>query len=77
MASDLKQVLTRLSEEPEYLSRFKSSPEEIMTEAGLSEEDKTILITGDVNRMRAALTDEGAQAFTVTVVIVAVVIIAR
>jgi hypothetical protein len=52
----LMAFLVRLAVEPQTLSEFVSDPEAAATKAGLSDEDRMILFSGDQNRIYAALT---------------------
>jgi hypothetical protein len=59
------EFLIRLGEDPDLLPRFKKHPYEVMGEAGLSEEQQALIMSGDVGRIRGELEREfpNAQVF--------------
>ncbi len=76
MTKPLTSYLMKLSEDSAALSAFKGAPHQEMEKAGLSAEEKELVLSADPNAIRAAMTGDASTAgFTVTVVIVAVVII--
>jgi hypothetical protein len=55
MSEALKQFMVNLASDIGGLSRFIANPQTVATEAGLSQEDRDILFSGDQNRIYAAL----------------------
>lgn len=51
--------VTKLSQDPGKREAYKTDPEGLMDEHGLSEEDKAVLRTGDPDKIREYLGDEG------------------
>jgi len=72
--SNLKKLLIDLSSEPSVLKSFKDDPEKAMSAAGLSEEEKETVRSGDPSRIKAVF-DEGPEALTSVVVVVVVAVI--
>ncbi len=56
---DLQKFLLDLSEQPGLRTQFKESPDEIMTAAGLTEEEQALVRSGDEKAIRSYLGDEG------------------
>src|SRR5436853_3992952 len=55
MSEALKQFMVNLASDIGGLSKFIANPQAVATEAGLSQEDRDILFSGDQNRIYAAL----------------------
>src|SRR5689334_14258486 len=55
MSEALKQFMVKLASDIDGLSKFIANPQEVATEAGLSQEDRDILFSGDQNRIYGAL----------------------
>jgi Aromatic-ring-opening dioxygenase LigAB, LigA subunit len=51
-------LIAKLSSDPDLLARYKSDPEAVMDEAGLSEEDKTVMRTNDPQKITEHLGDD-------------------
>ena len=77
MASDaLAKYLMELSEDPGKLEELKQNPESEMDAAGLSDEDKAIIKSGDPSKIRSAIDGSPEiEGLNVTVVVVVVVVV--
>ena len=51
-------LIARLSTDPEFRTRFRANPDQVMDEAGLSEEDKAAMKSGDPDKIREHLGDD-------------------
>jgi hypothetical protein len=56
------EFLIRLGEDPDLLPRFKKDPYGVMEEAGLSDEQQELIMSGDVRRIQAQLGQEFPDA---------------
>jgi hypothetical protein len=56
------EFLIRLGEESDLLARFKQDPYPVMAEAGLSDEQQALIMSGDVKRVQAELQQEYPNA---------------
>lgn len=72
--SDLRAFVLDLSRDPQKVEELKADPDGVMDTAGLSEEHKELVRSGDVERIRAAVTPEGRDGEGGGVVVVVVVI---
>lgn len=55
MRAKLKKYLVCLAVEPGHFSEFVADPQAAAEKAGLSQEDQAILLSGDQNRIYAAV----------------------
>jgi hypothetical protein len=60
MAS-LTSFLVRMTQDPSLLQAFRSDPTATMTRAGLSDEDKEVLLSRDPERLEAAIDPDDAE----------------
>lgn len=60
MSEPLRAFMVRLASDPERLSAFIADPERAMNEAGLSDEERQLVRSGDQNRLYAALASRPA-----------------
>ena len=51
-------LIAKLSSDPGLLARYKSDPEAVMDEAGLSDEDKAVMRTNDPQKITAYMGDD-------------------
>ena len=51
-------LIAKLSTDPDFRARFRDNPDQVMDEAGLSEEDKAAMKSGDPDRIREHLGDD-------------------
>lgn len=51
-------LIAKLSTDPEFRTRFRANPDQVMDEAGLSEEDKAAMKSGDPDKIREHLGDD-------------------
>ena len=51
-------LIAKLSTDPDFRTRFRANPDQVMDEAGLSEEDKAAMKSGDPDRIREHLGDD-------------------
>jgi hypothetical protein len=72
MASNLSKFLLDLGTNPDKLAKLRASPEQTMSQAGLSEEEKAIVRSGDPARIRAAITTTKSDTIVVVIVVVVV-----
>ncbi|HSM57358.1 MAG TPA: IniB N-terminal domain-containing protein [Candidatus Sulfomarinibacteraceae bacterium] len=73
MSTSLTDFLLDLAQDPQKAEAFKENPKEMMAEAGLSDEDQELLLSGDPQAIKEAIdTDKTAGEF-VTVVFISVV----
>jgi len=59
--SNLFRFLVELSDSLELLTSFWSNPERTMAEAGLTEEERDLILSGDLIELRKRLETEGAE----------------
>lgn len=59
MPNKAAKFVTKLSEDPTQREAFKNDPEGTMDQHGLSDEDKAVMRTGDPDKIREYLGDEG------------------
>ena len=62
MSTDLNKYLVCLATEPDRYSEFVADPRAALENAGLSEEDRAILLTGDQNTIYTALVNNQRAA---------------
>jgi hypothetical protein len=55
MVSRMAAFLLRLAENPEVFAEFKRDPEALMRDAGLSDEERSALMSNDGDRIRQAV----------------------
>ena len=58
MSKSAADLIAKLSTDPDFRNRFRSNPDQVMDEAGLSAEDKDALKSGDPDRIRQHLGDD-------------------
>jgi hypothetical protein len=58
MSKKTADLIAKLSSDPGLLARYKSDPEAVMEEAGLSEVDKTVMRTNDPQKITAHMGDD-------------------
>jgi hypothetical protein len=58
MATNLADFLDRLARDPDLLAAFRADKAGTMTEYGVSAEQQEAILSGDPDRIRAALGDE-------------------
>ena len=58
MATNLADFLGRVAQDPELLDAFRADKVGTMTEAGVSEDQQQAVLSGDPDRIRAALGGE-------------------
>ena len=58
MSKAAADLITKLSTDPDFRSRFRANPDAVMDEEGLSEEDKKALKSGDPDAIRSHLGDD-------------------
>jgi hypothetical protein len=51
-------LIAKLSTDPDFRTRFRANPDQVMDEAGLSEEDKAAMKSGDPDKIREHLGDD-------------------
>ncbi len=51
-------LITKLSSDPSFRSRFRADPDGVMDQEGLSAEDKQVLKSGDPDKIRGHLGDD-------------------
>ena len=56
--SELKTFLLDASKDQQLLQQFRLDPQGVTRKAGLSDEDREVLLSGDPERIRKALGDE-------------------
>lgn len=61
MAMSLRQLLDRLSKEPDLMEQFRSDPYATMSDLGVSEKDQEHVLSQDRDRLAAAVGDEHAE----------------
>ncbi len=61
MSAELLRLLSRLAIDPEAYGRFLADPLALAREAGLSQDEREVLLSGDQNRIFAALTADRAE----------------
>lgn len=59
--TSLKDFLTDVSTDPELLERYKANPQEVLEECGLNEEDKSCLLSGDLETLKKKLSSDAVQ----------------
>jgi hypothetical protein len=59
--SNLLRFLQELSDAQELLTKFWSNPERTMAEAGLTDEERDLILRGDLISLRERLESEGAE----------------
>jgi hypothetical protein len=52
------QFLTELSDDPDRLEAYFEDPAAVVLDSGLSEEDQKLILSGDMNRIGTALSEE-------------------
>lgn len=73
MATSLTDFLLDLAQDPQKAQAFKEKPKEVMAEAGLSEEDQELLLSGDPQAIKEAIDTEKTGGEYVTVIFISVV----
>ena len=77
MSKQFARFLQTLGEDPNTLEQYKEDPDRIMKEAGLTQDDRQSMLSGDPKKIRQALAggEEAAgvqaQAETAIVIVVA------
>jgi hypothetical protein len=73
----LSEFLIKLGEDPKTAQDFRSKPLETMTGAGLTDQDKHIILSGNSHRIAQALRPsvKGTASGDTTVVVVVVVVV--
>ena len=61
MATPLTSYMVRLAIDPETFNQFLTDPEAAARRAGLSADDLAVLLSGDQNRIYAALTADRGE----------------
>jgi hypothetical protein len=65
MQQKVIQFLTELSQNPEMREAFKNDPDACMDAAGLSNEEKDVLKSGDPDKIRSHLGDDAPPGVVV------------
>jgi hypothetical protein len=66
----LGDYLTELARDTDLLKKHVEDPEGAVAEAGLSPEHQQVLLSGDLDQVRAALQDEGMPVGAYAIVII-------
>jgi hypothetical protein len=61
MRRKLRQYLARLATDPDLFSEYVADPAASFERAGLSAEERALLLSGDQNRIYAALSADGPE----------------
>lgn len=61
MSAELRRFLSRLAIDPEAYGRFIADPVALARDSGLSQAEQDVLVSGDQNRIHAALTADAAE----------------
>jgi hypothetical protein len=70
----LTDFLIELANDPQKAADFKKDPKKVMTEAGLSQADQELILSGDPQALRAAVDEEKIGDQIVTIVFVSVMV---
>jgi hypothetical protein len=73
MSAALTDFLLELAQDPEKADAFKENPRQVMADAGLSEEDQELLLSGDPQAIRNAIDEERLGGNYVTIIFMSVV----
>ncbi len=60
------QYVVQVSQDPERARAFRENPERAMSAAGLSEEDRDLILSGNTERVRRAIYEEFGEDAKVT-----------
>jgi hypothetical protein len=56
------EFLSELADDPDKLQAYLENPEQVMQEAGLTEEQRETLLSNDLNRIKDAIREEYGKA---------------
>jgi hypothetical protein len=56
------EFLSELADDPDKLQAYLENPEQVMQEAGLTEEQRETLLSNDLNRIKGAIREEYGKA---------------
>jgi hypothetical protein len=59
MPKSAGEFVTKLSQDPALIEEFKRDPDALMDAHGLSDDDKAVLKSGDVDKIKAHLGEDG------------------
>jgi len=68
MSKKTAALLTKLSTDAATRQRFKTNPDQVMDEHGLSAEDKAVLKSGDAEKIREHLGDDAPPGCMVLII---------
>ena len=69
MSKEAAKYIEKLSEDPSLRDAHKADPEASMTKAGLSDEDKAVIRSGDEEKIRAHMGDDSPPGCMVMVLV--------
>jgi len=65
MTSQLKSFLQKISTDPKFADAYKANPDAVAKEFGLTDEERTALGDGDIEKLKTLLDDEPGDVYFV------------
>lgn len=73
MSASLTTFLLDLAQDPQKTEAFKQNPKQTMMDAGLSEDDQSLLLSGNPQAIQQAIDTEKLGASLVTIIFISVI----
>jgi hypothetical protein len=76
LSTDLRQLLTRLGDDPAYLEEWRRDPDAVLKNVSLEPGEKQVLLTGDAAALRQLLAADNTEMIPSQIEIVVAVYVA-